>query len=325
MKKVLTLFWLIAYFCVDAQPVAKNVVVEHFTNTYCSVCFSRNPGFYNNLWQFPGVLHIAYYPSKPYPACPLNQHNKQENDDRTNFYGVYGATPRIVIQGVVIDAAADYNDGALFQNHIGQTTSFDVSTRLSYINSTSVEVRTIVRKVDASSLSNLQLYAAIVEDTLFFNANNGETTHYNVFRKSVFGAPMTIAVPANIGDSVVYTQQVSLNSVWDKNRVYVLSMLQDGDNNIVQAAKSNHLPFVASINTALPDCPRVFPNPVTDRLFVDGLQGVVMYAISDVTGKVLRTQQTENKFVDVADLPPGLYLLKITTGSTTKTARFIRQ
>jgi hypothetical protein len=29
--------------------VTKKIIVEHFTNTKCSVCASRNPGFHTNL------------------------------------------------------------------------------------------------------------------------------------------------------------------------------------------------------------------------------------------------------------------------------------
>lgn len=325
MKRLLQVLPLLLSFYVQAQPAAKNVIVEHFTNTYCSVCFNRNPGFYGNLWQFPQVLHIAYYPSKPYPACPLNQHNQQEADDRTNFYGIYGATPRLVIQGNVINASDNYADATLFQTQLGQTTNFDVNAGLSYTGPSMLEAKVVVKKVDASSLTGLQLYVPLVEDTLFFNANNGETIHYNVFRKSIFGSPMNIAAPVNVGDSVVYTQQISLNSVWDKNRIYVIAILQDGGKSIVQVAKSNRLPFTTQINPCPTDCPKIYPNPVANRLFIDGLQGVVTYRISDITGKVVSVVQTENKFVDVQDLVAGVYILTITTANATNTTRFVKK
>ena len=88
------------------------MLVEHFTNTYCSVCASKNHGFYANLWRYPQVWHVAYHPSSPYAACPLSMANVPENDARTNYYGVYGGTPRLVIQGAVV-TSTNYADSAI--------------------------------------------------------------------------------------------------------------------------------------------------------------------------------------------------------------------
>src|SRR5688572_14710898 len=81
----------------------RQVIVEHFTNTRCSICASKNPGFYSLLHgSYPQVLHIAYHPSAPYSNCYFSLQNPTENNSRTNYYGVYGSTPRAVIQGNVI-------------------------------------------------------------------------------------------------------------------------------------------------------------------------------------------------------------------------------
>ena len=44
------------------------------------------------------VVHVSYHPISLYPNCQFNQLNPQENDDRTKYYGVFGSTPRLVIQ-----------------------------------------------------------------------------------------------------------------------------------------------------------------------------------------------------------------------------------
>ena len=325
MKKLYSLFAIIIISFIAKAQVAKNVIVEHFTNTYCSVCASRNPGFYNNLWQFPQVLHIAYHPSSPYAACPLNQHNKAENDARTNFYGVYGATPRIVIQGTVIPSTANYNDPALFQNQLGQTTPFDVSVSLHKINSGTIEVRAIVKKLAASSLTNVQLYGAIVEDTLFFTANNGETRHYDVFRKSVWGNPLIIAAPSNVGDSSVQMQQLSLHTAWDEKRIYSIVLLQDANNEVVQAAKSNHLPDPMNIHGIQGERFTVFPNPANDRIRIEGIEQKATIQLVDTKGCLLRNETTvTNQELDISGLTSGIYFLKIISSEQTKTVKLIK-
>ena len=110
MKKTFSLSAIaILFFCQLAfSQVPKKAVVEHFTNTNCSVCASRNPGFYTNLNMQTGVLNLAVHPSSPYPNCLLYQQNATANDARTNYYGIYGSTPRLVINGNVISSAANY-------------------------------------------------------------------------------------------------------------------------------------------------------------------------------------------------------------------------
>ena len=88
-------------FPVIAQ-VEQKVIIEHFTNTRCGICASRNPAFYQTLAYYPQALHIAYHPSSPYSSCAFNMHNSSENDQRTYFYNIYGGTPRAVIQGEVV-------------------------------------------------------------------------------------------------------------------------------------------------------------------------------------------------------------------------------
>ncbi|HTN16524.1 MAG TPA: hypothetical protein VL092_02510, partial [Chitinophagaceae bacterium] len=77
----------------DAQ-VPLNSVVTHFTNTKCSVCASRNPGFHKNTAAHAEVTLLSVHPSSPYAACVLSKQNTVDNDALTKKWGVYGATPR---------------------------------------------------------------------------------------------------------------------------------------------------------------------------------------------------------------------------------------
>jgi hypothetical protein len=67
MKKLLLIVGLILMQFVYTQgQVAKKIIVEHFTNTKCSICASRNPGFHTNLSANPTVQSISIHPSSPY-------------------------------------------------------------------------------------------------------------------------------------------------------------------------------------------------------------------------------------------------------------------
>lgn len=309
-----------------AQQVPKQIIVEHFTNTYCSVCAGRNPGFYDNLKNFPQVLHIAYHPSSPYAACPLSQLNKPENDARTRFYGVYGATPRLVVQGVELSANEDYDDPLLFSDHLGETSSFEMRTVLEQAGS-SLIVTVIAKKVDTSSLSTLGFYAALVEDTLNFAAQNGETMHHDVFRKSFFDTiPIITIAPAAIGDSVVYIETITINGAWNLPQCYAIAMLSAQDKKIVQAARSVRLMETTGINELQGnDIFRIYPNPVKRRLRIKGnFTSNVESEIFDMSGRRIykKVLSNESDFIDLNGTVSGNYLLKLKTEKGTQVIKF---
>lgn len=313
--------FFISFSASFAQPVAKTVVAEHYTNTYCSICASRNPGLYTNLSNHPQVLHVAYHPSAPYAACPLSMHNVAENNARTNYYGIFGGTPRLVIQGDVISASANYADAALYTSVLGQTTPFSLRVTLMPFGSDSVITRVVVKKEDASSLTDLQLYGALVEDTLFFAAANGESRSYDVFRKSVWGATsLSITAPAAVGDSLVYTRTSAVNAVWLRSRMYALVMLQDADKNMVQATRSANLPSAAATPLmAATTNINIFPNPANSKLWIKAADSVfpISYSLYEATGRQIQNAVLEQaqSYIDISALPKGVYTLKLSNGA----------
>src|SRR6185436_4956285 len=102
MKRFLLYIFISMTFGTGLAQVPKKTVVEHFTNTKCSVCAARNPGFNANLNHQANVIRLAIHPSSPYSGCLLYNQNATDNDARTNYYGVYGGTPRLVINGNVV-------------------------------------------------------------------------------------------------------------------------------------------------------------------------------------------------------------------------------
>ncbi len=323
MKKMLRFTAIVsaALWCniSQAQRVPKAVLVEHFTNSYCSICAGRNPGFYQNLAQFPQALHVSYYPSSPYPACPVNQYNKPEADARTNYYGVYGGTPRLAVQGAAIPANADYTSNALFQNEMGKTSAFAVSLQLKLLSATSGEARLMIRKADTSSLDSVSLYAAVVEDTLLFAAHNGEQEHYNVFRRSVWGTqPLRVKAPVVVGDSVVFTHNFPVDAAWTLSKMYGIGIVQEGNGALVQAARSGKFTAgptgIGTVNEQ--ESFTVYPNPATGFIRVEntvGTEGVV--DIYDFQGREVRQQKISGSTqINVSQLAPGQYILRINTG-----------
>ena len=315
MKKTLTLLLIFAAFATTSlAQVNKKVVVEHFTNTRCSACASRNPGFYTNYSNQTNALHIAYHPSSPYPTCVISQSNTAENDGRANYYGVYGGTPTLVIQGSPIPAGQSYSSAALFNPFNGQTSPVSISVSQINLND-SAEVQITIRTIAQTMMSDVTLFAALSEDTLNYNAPNGEDFHYDVFRKALLGnSGQSITLPA-LGDSLVIDLKTWINPSWVRNQLSTLIILQETSNKaVIQAEKSQGIESAITSNNAIAHLnSRVFPNPVSDKLIISIESfNPINYEIINSTGLLIQSgvfnQSTE---INMQQYARGIYFLKL--------------
>lgn len=327
MKRILAFTALcLSYVEATAQQVPRAVLAEHFTNTYCSICASRNPGLFSNMGNFSQVIHVAYYPSAPYAACPLSMHNKPEADARANYYGAYGGTPRLFVGGSQVTGV--FTDPAVFSSQLALTSSFALNTTISKKGTDSVMVSVTIRKADTSSLSAMQLFTAIVEDTLLFAAANGEGTHYDVFRKAPWGTTaLSITAPSGVGDSAVYTKTVALHSAWAQGRLRAVAVLNRPDKIVVQAAKSDRLDVPAKSGSVHMPAPLVvYPNPVSGELFIGVQTAATTVQIRNIAGvQVMYIGGHCGSSLDVSNLAPGNYVLILNDGLQQRSASFVRK
>ncbi|GAA4357439.1 hypothetical protein GCM10023185_22160 [Hymenobacter saemangeumensis] len=302
-------------FGAKAQPVPRAVVVEHFTNTLCGVCASRNPGFYANLRQQPGALHIAYHPSSPYRACVFSQQNTAENDARTNYYGVYGGTPRLVVNGAEIPATQDYASAALFGPFQGQTTPLAVSVALRPAGPDSITATIRIATRAAHSYSGLNLYVALVEDTVGYAAPNGEQRHFDVFRRSFTGnSPLAFTPGAGAGSEVLIERTVYKNPAWASRRLYAIALVQDASRALVQAGASARFRAVVTAAAGRADLPdfQVYPNPASDEVWLGADFQNCRLELYNLLGKQLPAPQGKVGTLQLGHLAPGHYLLRAT-------------
>ena len=335
-KNSLFLLLLVAFIGTAKAQVPTKVIVEHFTNTKCSVCASRNPGFYSNIGGITGVIHLAIHPSSPYPACVLSQHNVSENDARTNFYSVYGSTPRLVIQGVVISTSADYSSSTIFAPYLSQTTPASIRISQTKYGNDSIRSRVVVKTEALHSLGNLKLFVALAEDTVFYTGSNGEPRHYDVFRKSYTGtAGMSVTLPAVVGDSVVYTMSSSSNGVWNLSRINTVAILQEESTKAViqsEATVSQAIGVITGIKDNSENTSFIAIRSSNENKLIyinqNAATNALRFDLYDLTGRKLLSKkiQTSSEEVSVADLSSGIYLYKVeSTTKTLKTGKILIQ
>ncbi len=303
--------------------VPKTIMVEHFTNTRCGICGSRNPSFISYLNTRTDVLHMSVHPSRPYSTCELNKHNTTENDDRTKFYsGVFGSTPRIVLSGQVIAANVNYASMSTYAPYTAQMSPVSISIDpIEYAQATdSLTFRVVLHTESTHSLGNLSLFLAVTEDTVFYNAPNGESRHYNVFRKSATAVTGDPAMAASmVGDSTVYVYRMKYNADWDFKRINATVIVQEtATKEVVQATRQTEMNetnqgpnSVNSINAPMQPI-SVYPNPLAGEVLhlqhTTKVQSMELYNLNgdQVASKVGHADEWV-----LEDLMPGAYVLRI--------------
>ena len=327
--KVINLFILVLLGSTSVfGQVPQKVVVEHFTNTRCGICASRNPGFLNNLRNFPDAIHMSVHPSSPYSSCVLNQHNRDGNDSRTRYYGIYGSTPRIAVQGKALSASTNYGSASIFNDPSGQMSPISISLKTMKHGGDSMVVRVVLKTEMAHTLGELNLFVPAVEDTVFYNAPNGEKTHYNVFRKAMIDQKVTLSKTA--GDSMVYYARTANHMDWDAKRMYAIAILQGSDKAVVQVESNKDEEKKQVLSVSKKDINsqfNVYPVPARNLVTITGPGSASYnYEILNLRGDiVLQNEAQGSTNVSINSLSNGVYFVRAVTDKGVAVKRIIKQ
>tara|TARA_R110002050_G_scaffold129000_1_gene250453 strand:+ start:47855 stop:48868 length:1014 start_codon:yes stop_codon:yes gene_type:complete len=335
MKSKLTLLFSVFIIGLSqAQEVPRKIVVEHFTNSRCSTCASRNPGFYANyLMQNKGnMMHLAIHPSSPYATCVFNKHDVAANDGRTRYYQVYGSTPKLVINGKLVSSSVSFTSPSIFTPYLGLTSPIKLEMSQQKFGNDSIRLRVVIKTVATHSLATQNLYLVLAEDTIFYNAPNGENEHYDVFRRSLSGnAGMNVTVSPTVGDSVVITRTTATHSAWDFNRIYGMAILEDANTKEVTQSErlnaSDNMSVVTGITNVQTNVSvRIFPNPVTNKLTIQtDYKGSSTYKIISLAGNVvLNGTFTNAEILDVSNLTHGVYFVQVSNQNGTQIQKMVK-
>lgn len=330
MKKVnlLALLILMANFALAQNSTAKRyILLEHFTNSRCSICASQNPGFFNTIANFEDdVHHIAYHPPFPYNTCVFYLANTVQNSARATFYSVPG-TPRVLRNGAN-STPANQVTATVLQGLQGQTSpiGFTVSETSGSSRTATVQVHTF----GEAPSGNLRLFVAVAEREIAFTSPNGETLHHNVFRKmltDIAGDPFT---PAASGNTATLTFNYNIENNWDASQIYVLAFVQNMDTKEVLNSGTRFDPVVSSTGEAnVATDFKVFPNPASGLIniqFQEALTGNV--SLLDARGAVVwnnRIDQVQNTTADMSPFAPGLYILRVQSDRGASQQRLVKQ
>lgn len=320
----LSLLFILFYNNNGEAQVPKKIFVEHFTNTLCSPCASRNPGFYNNLNNQNDAIHISIHSGVPYTQCLLYQQNASPSDARRFYYGI-GGTPALVMNGFSVAASSNYSQSSIFTPFQSQTSPISIRMEQQKYGSDSIQVRVIVKAEASHSLGTEQLWVGLAEDSVFYTGPNGEARHYDVYRANLGFSPINI--PTTVGDSLVYMYTAFANANWDFDRIFAFTMIQNTSNKSVTQSEATS-PNTNNLTTNLQKVKSqlngvtLYPNPTKSHLNVvlenDLETRAILY---NTIGQVVRDVQFQESIsFFLGDLSRGIYILHLnnTKGMATK-------
>ncbi len=331
MKKILLLGIAFCFIFqsnnLQAQGAKRYVLLEHFTNTRCGICSSRNPAFFTTIDQYDDIHHIAYHPSVPYPNCEIHLTNPAGNNSRATYYDVFG-TPRVFLNGTPTGPGPLITNAALDAT-LGATSP--IAIIVDETDGNDREVSIDIQTFGTAPTGNLKLYVAVLEARYEYNAPNGETVHHNVFRE--FLADGVDFSPAADGESVALTYNYTLDAAWTPEEIYVMAYVQNDDTKEMINSGNR---FDEGITTSSKDLEEsslawtASPNPANDELFIDldnanGESAVLR--LQDATGRQVWFEQTRavNYTLSVKDFPTGVYFLRLDRGQQSEVLKLVVQ
>jgi len=321
-KQLFILFFLITgTLNLDAQK--KTVLVEHFTNTKCPICKNNNPGFYSRFSKYKDdAIHIAIHPSVPYNTCAFYLANKDGNGARQSNYTLFG-TPTVFMNGKA--GASNLPSDAEYVAAIAEKADYTIEFIKNNAQEVSIRVKTLK---NLNSGATLVGFMALTEKHVFYNAPNGETEHFDVFRKflrnSNNGEEIVFPAGSPAGTEIEHSFGAIEYTIATEGDFNVINWLVvKGSKDILQAAKSE-IGSGASTNSVEFEKIKItsFPNPVADELNFEweendfNPQKIQVFAENG--SLQLEKQLTPNKkkaSLNVQQLAPGVYLFKITASN----------
>ena len=115
------------------------------------------------------------------------------------------------------------------------------------------------------------------------------------------------------------------------NKTTCTLSVPNGTKNTYQAALqwkdfTNILEFVKAVPTLNDDSISIYPNPVTDRFQIKGLEGIADFRLTDLYGKLLFHRQVKaNESVSVNTLPTGMYMINISNNGVNYQKKVIKK
>lgn len=211
------------------QPVNRKILVELFTNAGCLPCVQVH-NYFDQIHSQAGatindssVVFISYHWRSPNPADSLYIQNRQQNNDRAAYYGVF-ATPFVFMDGTQLGQFSGPEYSTQFGIEMNTTEYLDIGMS-NVFDSTSDSGRVTLDILTVAPIpaSDLKLHVIISESDIHYTLTNGITLFHDVVRTMVTGAP---GEDISLGPETIVDVDYGLNTRWVPSNCKILAFIQ---------------------------------------------------------------------------------------------------
>lgn len=213
-----------------------------------------------------------------------------------------------------------------FFNISGQSTTSSLSIVNSIIyNNTNPSGNTVVA-VDNSKTAEgdfTDLYVAYsIAQSLSPNATSGSYSTAALIsgdpQLDAFDAykPTVSSNTINVGDNAAYIMDYPSEDLLFNTRIF---------NNTIDLGPYEYNPTLGVNDVFLNEnLVKLYPNPVTDRLFIKSTEQIESVTIFNINGQLVKQNNEAVNGINVSELPLGLYMIEIKTNNNTINQKFLK-
>jgi thiol-disulfide isomerase/thioredoxin len=329
MKKHCFLFlvFLLAAGALPAQTAKKYLLIEHFTNSWCSICKSRNPGFYNTIAPYAkDIHHISIHPSTPYAQCIFYQANKTENQARADYYSVIG-TPRVALNGIMQPNTTTLLPLTALQTALAQKTAPLAVKMTDVIGGGNFKTTVQINYDQALPSGDYVLHVMLVEKHIQLTTPNGETDHYDVFRDQLTPAGGVSLAVGSAGMTIENTYSAPLNAAWNTTELYAIGFVQNKTTKEVLNSGSR-FDVTSAAQEVSAQSLTLQPNPAHQQAVFQLEEGntptdMEVYGIDGRRYNPAFSVQGGTGHINTTELPEGVYIVKVQSARRIHTGKFV--
>ena len=143
----------------------------------------------------------------------------------------------------------------------------------------------------------------------------------------------TLLLPSGTFNNVALVSEIRTNNLGPNSFTYSWYDISNGktlmryhqNGNSISAIYTPENPVVTGIPDINTETVALFPNPASEKVYIQGLTKGSLIRISDLTSKTvyLAAAGIENETIDVSDFPMGLYFVSIYSKKGTSTKKLI--
>ncbi|MEY4934958.1 MAG: hypothetical protein RIS64_1317 [Bacteroidota bacterium] len=312
---------------IGAQNVPKYVLMEHFTNSRCGTCAANNPSFYSRVGSLFGdnAHHIAIHSQVPYSTCIFYQGNTTEQNARATFYGLQG-TPSVSLNGGALQSVSNVSVGVL-QGEAAKWSPIGIQVTEN-LSGSNVNATIKVKTFGTVPAGTYKLYAAQVLKRVNQATLNGESIHYDVFRKWMVNDGVAFTA-ASIGNSVSINYTYPNETIWGSNDNYLVVFVQNTATKEVLNSGNKFDPALPSPTNEIANLNQkilLYPNPATEDITLDFTDlNATSFSILNAQGQIIDNQlvTSATKKISLVNYAKGIYWVRVQTSEGIGTQSFV--